>query len=93
MAVSSPRAIPASKFRDWVELQGTKDGVNTVFTTPDVFRETSTIRIKIYVNGVRQDVDCDYVVSGGSGPETGNTITFLFTPKPSDKLFADYIAV
>lgn len=93
MAVSRPASIPAAKIRDWVPLQGTQDGLNTVFTTPDEFRETSNIKIKVYVNGVRQDPGCDYVVSGGSGPESGDTLTFLYAPKASDKLFADYIAV
>jgi hypothetical protein len=93
MAVSRPGSIPSEKIRDWVELQGAKDGVNTVFTTPESFIETSNIRIKVFVNGIRQDVDHDYTVSGGPTAGTGNTLTFLFTPKSSDKLFADYIAV
>ena len=93
MADTRRRAVPASKFRYGVLLVGDVDGANTVFTTPEVFRhDPPNMAIQFYYNGQRLLETDDYNVSGPASSQ-GDTVTTLFTPKPGDKLWADYIAV
>lgn len=70
-----------------IELEGTKNGVNTEFTIPQsggiVYGSE-----KIYLNGVPQNKNADYDIEG-------TTITFVgsIIPDSLDTLVADYIAV
>jgi hypothetical protein len=95
MAVSRPRSIPASKFRSAVTLAGDIDGINTTFSTPDLFRQVPPFfSIAVFYNGQRLIVSDDYLVSESSGAETGHdTVNLLFAPLPGDKLIADYIVL
>ncbi len=59
---------------------GTIDDSNTVFTlthTPD------SGTLKIYLNGARQKITEDYILSGG-------TITFISAPSSGSILIVDY---
>jgi hypothetical protein len=84
-------------FKQGIGLIGTKNGVNKVFTTPDLFLngniENNTFRITIRHNGVIQEQGIDFVVSEGAGPGTGfNTITFItFSPTTDSTLLANYV--
>ena len=94
MADASPRSVPSSKFRSGVQPSGAINGVNTVFSTPESFRhDPPNFDIAIYFNGQRVLRDDDFTVSESGGVGSGyDTITTLFTLKPGDKIWADYIA-
>lgn len=87
-----PSSIDA-KLRYDVTLGGTINGVNTVFTCPDIFRQTPpNFSICVYYNGQRLRLTDDFTVSESSGFGTGyDTVTTLFAPKTGDKLWADYV--
>ena len=86
------RAVPAGSVRVGVALLGAIDGVNQTFTTPETFVQTPPgLSIALFWNGVRQELGGDYTVSGGFAGQ-GTTLTMLFTPRPGDKLLADYVA-
>jgi len=80
-----------------IDLVGTKDGANTIFTTPDFFtQDPSGARIRIYLNGQRlyEGVGSDYTVSESGGAGTGyDTVTLSadLAPYSFDNLFADYV--
>lgn len=93
MADTRRRAVPASKFRFGVVLSGAIDGANQVFTAPETFRhDPPNLALQLYYNGQRLLETDDYTVSGPASLQ-GDTVTTLFTPKPGDKIWADYIAV
>lgn len=71
---------------------GAINGVNTVFTTPDFFTHTSTVREMFYVNGMRQrhGGSNDYVASESNPGNGFDTITMAYAPKPGDVLLIDY---
>lgn len=77
-----PAAARIEKFG--IALQGSLDGANTIFTTPDVF-DPDTLRV--YYNGVRiyAGATNDFTVTGAS------QVTTLFAPKAGDRLAADYV--
>lgn len=71
-------------------VTGVIDGVNTVFTLAEEFKDGSET---IFVNGVEQEsgIGCDYVTSESGGAGTGfDTITFTYAPIASDRIDADY---
>ena len=73
---STPGAVPVP-----YELNGTKNGINTVFTTPVIISNA----VVIFKNGVYQNPVAPitaYTVSGG------NTITFVTPPESGDDLGA-----
>jgi hypothetical protein len=79
-----------------IQLSGTVDGVNTIFTLPgDIsWIQSPPYKIIVYKNGVKQVLGDDYFISE-SGPGTGyNTITFTIPPTviplPPDVMTADY---
>lgn len=78
-----------------VDLIGTKNGVNDTFTTPDLFIQTTVVKIRVYRNGVRLRMGAseDYTVSEGGGPGTGyDTVTYNGPPPLSwEQLTADYV--
>jgi hypothetical protein len=75
-----------------VELLGTRDGSNRVFTTPEKFVVNT---ICVHINGVRkrEAADCDYTVSEGGGVGAGyDTITFTaVAPWTDENVIADFI--
>ena len=76
------------------QLIGVIDGVNNIFTVPNVFLQTTEYQISVYYNGVRQELSVDYMVAEGGGPGSGyNTVIFNNPPDPgssSSYVTADY---
>jgi len=75
-----------------VELFGPKNGVNTIFTTPDKFRPET---FRLYVNGLRQQegVGSDFEISESGGLGTGyDTVTLdsRLAPYSEESVVADY---
>lgn len=68
-------------FRSNVDLIGTKNGVNQIFTLPSIPYLNSEV---IYYNGVRLKRNVDYTISG-------STVTIItVTPQSNDYLDANY---
>jgi len=98
MAVSREK-LPKSiltflgRVRDGIPLQGTRDGSNPTFTTPEKFMQNG-IKIKVMKNGRRLLLDGDYILEESGGMGTGyDTIIFFKPPRIFDNLEADYIAL
>lgn len=62
-------------------LAGVVDGSNVTFTTAVAYKAGSTA---VYLNGIRQSRDVNYVEAGGTG------ITLGFPTYPGDLIQADY---
>jgi len=93
--VARRRTLAASQIREQVLLLGVKNGINTVFSTPEPYLNTPSIVIRVYFNGVRQrsGTGNDFLVSESGGPGTGfDTITMSTMPRAVDQLTADYYA-
>lgn len=76
-----------------VGLVGAINGANTTFTTPQPFLNTGQDTAAVFYNGQRlhEGVGDDYTLAESGGPGTGwDTVNLLFTPKPGDRLTADY---
>lgn len=79
-----------------VQLLGSVNDINTVFTCPDgIFIQNATYKIIVYRNGVKQFLGDDYFVAESGGIGTGyNTVIFntapTTTPAPLDVITADY---
>lgn len=79
-----------------IQLLGTVDNINTVFTIPSgTWIQNSTYKIIIYKNGVKQVYLDDYFIAESGGPGTGyDTVIFnvppTTSPTPVDILTADY---
>jgi|ERR1039457_2720826 hypothetical protein len=79
-----------------IQLIGTVDGSNTVFTIPSgTFIQTDLYKIIVYVNGVKQFYLGDYFIAESGGPGTGYDIVILTIPptaipSPDDVITADY---
>lgn len=72
-------------------LIGSKDNLNTTFTTITKFKHTSKFKEVLFVNGLRQHIPEDYFVAESGGPGTGyDTIVFTNAPYPDDILTIDY---
>jgi hypothetical protein len=95
MAVVARRRTIAQVDHRWnIDLVGAKDGVNTVFTTPEEFLQAGNIVIRLYLNGDRLRLGAlnDYTVSESGGPGTGfDTVTLAIPLITKDQLTADYI--
>ena len=90
---SSGASSLLGRFRNEVILLGVRNGVNDTFTTPDIFIQTTNLKIKIYWNGRKLSINDDYTVSESGGLGTGyDTIVFLYPKKPTatSKLEAEY---
>lgn len=95
---ASPGVPGISRHRQFVELSGVQDGVNQVFTLPEVavHNMPNGLQVKVYLNGLllRPGSTRDYEVSESGGVGTGyDTVTFLngLAPKARDSLWADYV--
>lgn len=74
-----------------IELTGTKNGINTIFYTPEKFLYTTDYKLILYINGVRQKITENFLISESSGPGTGyDTIIILDPPYSNDYLVIDY---
>ena len=79
-----------------IQLVGTVDNVNTVFTIPSgKFIQADPYKIIVYVNGVKQLYLGDYFIAESGGPGTGYDTVILTeppttTPAPVDVITADY---
>lgn len=85
-------------FKQNVELVGTKDGSNRIFTVPssDKFLngtfESNTFKILIRHNGRVLVEGKDYSVSESGGVGTGyDTIILTFSPVSGSQLYANYV--
>lgn len=82
--------------KDDIKLNGTVDGVNTIFTIPSgTWIQNTTYKIIVYLNGVKQVYLDDYLIAEGGGAGTGyNTVIFTVAPtnalSPPDIVTADY---
>lgn len=89
--------LSLNDFRRNIVLLGTKNGVNLVFTTPEIFLRSPFTEV-VSRNGLIQEEGAsnDYVVSEGGGVGTGyNTITLTdpsIAPLAWEKLSIDYLA-
>lgn len=92
--ILTPAAGATLEPRTEIELIGTKDGSNVVFTTPEKFIVNANLGIKTFWNGRKLARDKDFTVSESGGVGTGyDTITILWTklkPRTTDELIADY---
>lgn len=79
-----------------IQLLGTVDDVNTVFTIPNGhFIQNSLYKLIVYKNGVKQFYLDDYFIAESNGPGTGYdtvilTIPPTIDPLPIDVITADY---
>ena len=78
-----------------VELDGTKDGVNKVFTIPggEKAHNDALHKLEVEYNGfdMTEGVGCDYLASESGGPGTGyDTVTFVFAPDAQDTVVAHF---
>lgn len=84
-------------FKQHVELIGTKDGSNRIFTVPDKFINgpfgNNDFRILVRHNGRVLIAGCDFTMTESGGPGTGyDTLTFItFVPNSQSELYADYV--
>jgi hypothetical protein len=89
--------IATARFRTGQVLLGTKDGVNVIFTIPfgDKFTHNLPfLTIQVYYNGQRILLIDDYTIAESGGFGTGyDTVIMEIAPLPTDKLWADYIAI
>lgn len=77
------------------KLIGTKNGINTVFTTSQTFTRATGGEELVFWNGVKQTegASCDYTVSESGGAGTGyDTITMAVAPLSDENLDICYVA-
>ena len=91
--VTGTGGVTIAQMRTFRALIGATNGVNTVFTTPEIFLHSPpNTEAKVYYNGQRVARAGDYTVSESGGIGTGfDTVTFLFAPRFGDTLWADYL--
>lgn len=72
---------------EWeVPLLGTKDGVNTIFTSPFKFLST---HIAVYINGQRVTRNVDFTIAESVLTEGFDTVIFTEAPESFETLFTD----
>jgi hypothetical protein len=94
-STSGTTGLLLARQRTDVDLIGDKNGVNSTFTTPDYFIQTSTVKIQVFRNGVRLRLGLinDYTVSESGGVGTGYDTVIYNGPPPLsfEQLTSDYI--
>lgn len=90
--------LTEERVRENIPLVGTQNGVNLVFTIPDLaIHDPPRSQVKVYRNGQRllSGAVNDYVVSESGGVGTGyDTITFTSDPPIlGENLWADYVTL
>jgi len=87
--------IAVGRYRTGIGLLGAKDGINSTYTTPGLEKYVHNLpylSIAVYYNGQRLILLDDYVVIEGGGSGSGyDTIIMVISPKPGDKVYADYV--
>ena len=88
--IQSPYAL-----KQQIPLIGTQDGINKIFTIPDIFLNgtygNNEFRVLIRHNGRDLVENKDYFVGESGGPGTGfDTIILCFAPRDVSVLVADY---
>ena len=79
-------------FSNGEELQGTKDGSNTVFVTSVKFLQEDKIGIIFNRNGQEQLLGFDYIIVESGGVGTGfDTVIVRKPPRIFDSLICHYI--
>jgi hypothetical protein len=97
LQTASQLFVYSARYRTGLDLVGVKNDSNLVFTVPGGDKFTHNLpflTIQVYFNGQRLRLIDDYVIleSGGSG--TGyDTVILEVSPRASDKLSADYVAL
>lgn len=86
-----------SRFRWDVELEGAKNGVNTIFKLPggEKFSTVASFKIRVYMNGqrIQEGLQNDYTIREGGGPGSGfDTITLSVSPLSWERITADYLS-
>lgn len=82
--------------REDIQLLGTVDDVNTIYTIPDSsFIYDGFYKIIVYRNGVKQHLPDDFTIFESGGPGTGYDGIIMTTPPttnppPDDIITADY---
>jgi hypothetical protein len=87
-------SILLGKFRWDQDLIGDKNGMNVTFKTPEIFVQSSNLRVRVHLNGqrLRLGASNDYTVAESSGVGTGfDTIILAIAPRNHDVVIADYI--
>lgn len=90
--IADPNSM-AGRLKTGVHLTGPIDGLNTVFTAPDLFVHDGTSNEMVYLRGLRlrEGVGNDYVASESGGVGSGyDTITLARPPRVNDVLLVDY---
>lgn len=83
-------------FKQQIELIGTKNSINRIFTTVDKFINglygNNVFKISIKHNGRDLVEGIDYMVAESGGVGTGyDTVILNFVPKARSVLVADYV--
>lgn len=87
---------PSDEPRISEPLLGIIDGVNTVFHSESIIDRSDLKKAEyVYYNGVllESGASNDYSVSESIPGSGYDTITFVFSPKPGDKLEIKYIPI
>lgn len=82
--------IPREKFNSGVSVDGVKDGVNTVFSTPVSFN-LDIDYFSLYRNGQLQELGTQYVILSSNGVGVG--IRLFRPPRPNDLITLDFIEI
>lgn len=78
-------------FKQDVNIIGTQDSFNVVFTVPEKFLYTTLHKLTFYINGVRQAISTNFMIAESGGVGTGyDTIICNEAPDPQDILLVDY---
>lgn len=87
--------VAAARYRTGQELQGARNGANTVFLVPGGDTYTHNLpffTIQVYFNGQRLKLLDDYGISESVVGQGYDTIQMAVAPRAYDVLTADYVA-
>lgn len=97
LQTASQLFLSSARFRTGLDLVGSRNGANLVFTVPDGDKFTHNLpflTIQIYFNGQRLRLIDDYVINESGGPGSGyDTVILEIAPRATDKLAVDYVAL
>ena len=94
MAVAHAVPIPRNKIRTGEELIGDKDGINTVFYSPENFLwdfGSDGIYFEFFRNGQLQVIGAQYVILLSNNKGIG--IRMFRPPRPHDSLLINYVSI
>ena len=97
LQTASQLFVYSARYRTGWDLTGTKNGTNLVFMCPGGDKFTHNLpflTIQVFFNGQRLRLIDDYVISESGGVGSGyDTVILEVAPRPSDKVWADYVAL